>query len=122
MAAVYAPGIPLDATGEGVARTLDHFRPWQDRGVRIFVVKFDDVGFALTPESELRFGKFAPALVGYLRLVRQGLRRRDADAKLYFLPQTYWWTTRASTRTPRRSARPADSRRTWDSSSQGPRS
>jgi len=91
MAAVYAPGIPLDATGEGVARTLDHFRPWQDRGVRIFVVKFDDVGFALTPDTELRFGKFAPALVGYLRLVRQGLRRRDADAKLYFLPQTYWW-------------------------------
>jgi hypothetical protein len=91
MAAVYAPGIPLDATGEGVARTLEHFRPWQDRGVRIFVVKFDDEGFALTRDSELRFGKFAPALVGYLRLVRQGLRRRDADAKLYFLPQTYWW-------------------------------
>jgi len=54
-------------------------------------VKFDDEGFSLTPESELRFGKFPPALVAYLRLVRQGLRRRDADAKLYFLPQTYWW-------------------------------
>jgi hypothetical protein len=92
MTAVYAPGIPLDATGAGVARALDFFRPWQDRGVRFFAVKFDDEGFALTPESELRHGRFAPALVNYLRLVRQGLRRRDADARLYLLPQTYWWT------------------------------
>jgi len=91
MTAVYAPGIPLDATGAGVARALDFFRPWQDRGVRFFAVKFDDEGFAVTRESELRHGRFAPALVNYLRLVRQGLRQRDADARLYLLPQTYWW-------------------------------
>jgi hyaluronoglucosaminidase len=59
--------------------------------VRLFAVKFDDEGFAVTPESELRHGRFAPALVNYLKLVRQGLRRRDADARLYLLPQTYWW-------------------------------
>jgi len=91
MTAVYAPGVPLDATGAGVARALDFFRPWQDRGVRFFAVKFDDEGFALTSESEARYGRFATALAGYLRLVRQGLRRRDADARLYLLPQTYWW-------------------------------
>jgi hypothetical protein len=91
MVAVYEPGIPLDATGEGVARALEFFRPWQDRGVQRFAVKFDDEGFALTPESEFRMGSFPSALVLYMRLVRQGLRRRDADAKLYVLPQTYWW-------------------------------
>jgi hypothetical protein len=91
MAAVYAPGIPLDATGEGVARALDHFRPWQDRGVKLFAVKFDDEGFSLTPDSELRYGKFPTALTNFVRLVRQGLKRRDSDAKLYLLPQTYWW-------------------------------
>jgi hypothetical protein len=91
VAAVYAPGVPLDATGEGVARALEFFRPWQDRGVRILAVKFDDEAFALSAESALRHGAFAPALVSYLRLVRQGLRRRDAGARLYLLPQTYWW-------------------------------
>jgi hypothetical protein len=91
MVAVYAPTIPLDATGEGVARALEFFRPWQDRGVRLFAVKFDDVGFGVTPESELRHGRFATALVNWLKLVRQGLRRRDADSRLYLLPQTYWW-------------------------------
>src|SRR5262249_5163398 len=59
MTAVYAPGIPFDATGEGVARALDFFRPWQDRGVRLFALKFDDEGFGLTPASELRHGRFA---------------------------------------------------------------
>jgi hypothetical protein len=91
MTAVFEPGIPLDASGEGVARALEYFRPWQDRGVQRFAVKFDDEGFALTPDSEFRLGSFQSALVVYMRLVRQGLRRRDADAKLYFLPQTYWW-------------------------------
>ncbi len=91
MAAVYAPGVPLDATGEGVARALEFFRPWQDRGVRILAVKFDDEVFALSAESALRHGRFAPALVSYLKLVRQGLRRRDSGARLYLLPQTYWW-------------------------------
>ena len=91
MTAVYAPGVPLDASGEGVARALEYFRPWQDRGVERFAIKFDDEGFALTTESEFRLGSFQSALVLYMRLVRQGLRRHDADAKLYLLPQTYWW-------------------------------
>lgn len=91
MTAVYQPGIPLDASGEGVARALEFFREWQDRGVQRFAVKFDDEGFALTQDSEFRFGSFPSALVLYMRLVRQGLRLRDADAKLYLLPQTYWW-------------------------------
>ena len=91
MAAVYAPGIPLDASGAGVARALEFFRPWQERGVRLCAVKFDDESFAVTADSELRYGRFAPALVGYLKLLRQGLRRRDPDAHLYLLPQTYWW-------------------------------
>ncbi len=92
MTAVYAPGIPLDATAAGAARALAFFRPWQDRGVRLFAVKFDDEGFALTPEAEFVHGRFAPALVDYMRRVREGLRRRDPEARLYFLPQTYWWS------------------------------
>jgi hypothetical protein len=91
MTAVYAPAMPFDASGAAVARALDYFRPWQDRGVRLFAVKFDDVGFAVTPESELRHGPFPAAFTAWMHLVRQGLRRRDADARLYLLPQTYWW-------------------------------
>jgi beta-N-acetylglucosaminidase-like protein len=91
VAAVYAPGAPLDATGDGVAEALQYFSAFQDRGVRLCAIRLDGQGFSLTPETERRYGGFAPALISYIRLVRQGLRRRDPDARLYLLPQTYAW-------------------------------
>ncbi len=89
-----APGSPLDASSDGVARTLAAFRPWQEKGVRKFAVKFDDVGFGLTPQSRLAFGSYARAMVAYVASVRRGLRAEDPTAQLYFLPQTYWWDDR----------------------------
>lgn len=87
----YAPGSPLDATAKGVERALAALGPWQARGARRFAVKFDDVGFGLTPRSQLAFGSYARAVVVYLGAIRAALRSVDPAATLYYLPQTYWW-------------------------------
>lgn len=89
--ATFAPGSPVDATPEAAARILELWRPWQERGVRRFCLKFDDVGFEMTVATELRFGSYAAAVRGLLSTLRGGLRERDPGAVLYFLPQTYWW-------------------------------
>jgi len=86
-----APGSPLDATDAGVAVVMERFRAGHERGVRSFAVKFDDVSFGLTPESELAYGGYARALVRFLSRVRSALAELDPGARLYFLPQTYWW-------------------------------
>ena len=87
----FAPGSPLDATAEGVHKALESFRPWMAAGVRRFAIKFDDLGFALTPRSQLAFGEYPRAVVVYLGVVREALRSVDPDVRLYYLPQTYWW-------------------------------
>ena len=57
-------------------------------------MKFDDVGFGLTAESETWFGSYPAALCSYLARIAAGLRSRDPGAVLYWLPQTYWWNDR----------------------------
>jgi hypothetical protein len=94
LVATTAPGSPLDATPEGVARILEEWRPWQERGVRRFCVKFDDVGFEMTPPTRLRHGTYPVALRSLVGALRAGLRERDPHAVLYLLPQTYWWNDR----------------------------
>lgn len=89
--ATCAPGSPLDATREAVDRILDGWKLWQDRGVRRFCVKFDDVGFEMTAETESRCGTYAAAVRSLVSSLRTGLREHDPGAVLYFLPQTYWW-------------------------------
>jgi hypothetical protein len=89
--ATFAPGSPLDATHAGVERILEAWRPWQARGVRRFCVKFDDVGFDMTGDTELRFGTYGAAVRSLLSSVRTALREKDPAATVYFLPQTYWW-------------------------------
>lgn len=87
----YAPGNPLDATRAGVDRILAEWHPWQDRGVKRFCVKFDDVGFDMTPETESRFGTYPAAVRSLVSALRTALRERDSEALIYLLPQTYWW-------------------------------
>ncbi len=87
----YAPGATLDAGAEGIERALRALRPWQDRGVTAFAVKFDDVGFGLSPESRLRFGSYPTAAVHFMAEVQAALRARDTTTRVYYLPQTYWW-------------------------------
>ncbi len=87
----FAPGSPLDATAKGVRSALRTFGPWQVAGARRFALKFDDVGFALTPRTELAFGSYARAVVVYVATVRRALQSVDPGARLYYLPQTYWW-------------------------------
>lgn len=86
-----APRPPFDASDASVERVLAEFGPWQERGVTLFALKFDDVGFELTPESELAFGRFPRALVSFVERVRRGLVERSSEARLFLLPQTYWW-------------------------------
>jgi len=90
----FAPGSPLDATRDGLRAALAYFGPWQRRGVRRFAIKFDDVGFALTPASQLAFGAYPRAVSTYMRAVSGALRSVDPEAILYYLPQTYWWDDR----------------------------
>lgn len=92
--ATYAPGNVLDATPAGVQRILDEWRPAQDRGVRRFCVKFDDVGFEMTDETEARHGTYPSAVRYLVASLRTALRERDPGALLYLLPQTYWWNDR----------------------------
>jgi hypothetical protein len=87
----HAPGSPFDATAAGVAAALEAFGPWQRAGVRRFAIKFDDVGFGLTSRSQLAYGAYARAVVVYLNTVREALTSVDPAARLYYLPQTYWW-------------------------------
>lgn len=91
LVATVAPGSPLDATTAGVERVLARWRPWQDRGVRRFCLKFDDVGFDLTPASRAAYGEYPSAVRAFVAAVRDGLVRRDPGAIVYYLPQTYWW-------------------------------
>ncbi|MCG3134544.1 MAG: hypothetical protein HMLKMBBP_01858 [Planctomycetes bacterium] len=90
--ATFAPGSPLDATRAGAERVVAAWRDAQDAGVRRFCLKFDDVGFGLTPESTLIYGEYPVALTAFAAAVQRGLRARDSEAVLYWLPQTYWWT------------------------------
>ncbi len=89
---VVSPGNPLDASDAAVRAVLDRFAAARERGVRRFALAFDDVGFDLTERSRLAFGGYARALRSYLGRVFEGLRKDDARAVLYYLPQTYWWT------------------------------
>ena len=91
MVPFFAPGSPFDATSTGLRAALAYFGPWQQRGARRFAIKFDDVGFALTPSSQLAFGAYPRAVSAYMRALREVLRSVDPDAVLYYLPQTYWW-------------------------------
>lgn len=92
--ATTAPGSPLDATRPAVDRILAAWRPWQERGVRRFCVKFDDVGFGMTAETALYFGTYAAALRSLVAALVLDLRDRDPSAVIYLLPQTYWWNDR----------------------------
>ena len=85
----HAPGGELDAGEAGVARALEAFEGLPPGGRA--AVKFDDVGFGLTPESRLRFGSYPRAIVAFVHGVRDALAVRDPEATLYYLPQTYWW-------------------------------
>ena len=97
LVATYAPGSPLDATQPASDRILAKWREWQARGVRRFCLKFDDVGFEMTVDTETRFGSYAASVVSLVGRLRDGLRQRDPDAILYYLPQTYWWNDRRLT-------------------------
>ncbi len=86
---VISPGGVLDATPGGLTPVGEFFDRGLAKGARRFAIEFDDVGYDLTPETRDLYGTYPFALAAFLRESRAMLRARDADAVLYWLPQTY---------------------------------
>ncbi len=86
-----APPHPLDASEAGIDLLVESLERAHSDGVRRFAVKFDDVGFAMTPETRLAYGNYPRALRALLRAVRERMEALSPAAVFYYLPQTYWW-------------------------------
>lgn len=84
-------GEPLRATDEEMDALLRGARSFYERGVRHFVIKFDDTGTKMSDPTKAKFGdaNFFEGVHYLLRGMHKRLKALDPGNRVYFMPAPY---------------------------------
>jgi len=76
---------------KGKERTTKGAKGPYERGCRLFTLKYDDTGRAMTDETEEQFkGDYFAAQRHFLTGMHKRIKALDPANRVYFLPQAYW--------------------------------
>lgn len=76
---------------KGKQRTARGAKTAYERGCRLFTLKYDDTGRAMTEATKAKFGDdYFAAQCHFLRGMHKRIKALNTANRVYFLPQAYW--------------------------------